>query len=190
MIKRLVVATAALALTAAILAVAPAPVGAAPQQERAPFCGITWGSGIKRSAPANSPDTPLDDIRVGQHECFDRMVFELDGPAAGYRIQYVDNVYAQGSGFEIPLRAGGASLEIVLKLPAYDNDGNPTYDAVAPRRLPRVALSGCETFRVAKYGGSFEGRTTIGLGVRARLPMRVTTLDNRIILDVAHRWNE
>lgn len=189
MIKRLVVATATLALTAAILAVAPAPSGAVPAPERAPFCGITWGSAIKRSAPANSPDTPLDDVRVGEHECFDRMVFDLDGPAAGYRIQYVDEVHQQGSGNVIPLRAGGASLEIVLKLPAYDSGGNPTYDAVAPRRLPRVALSGFETFRVAKYGGSFEGRTTIALGVRARLPMRVTTLDDRIILDVAHRWN-
>ena len=187
MIKRLVV----LSVAAVILVVTPAgAAGAAQGSERAPFCGITWGSGLKRSAPANSPDSPLDDIRAGQHECFDRMVFDLDGPAAGYRIQYVDAVHAQGTGDVIPLRAGGASIEIVLKLPADDGQGNPTYDGVSPRRLPRIDLSGFETFRVAKYGGSFEGRTTIALGVRARLPMRVAKVDDRIVLDVAHRWEE
>jgi hypothetical protein len=41
--------------------------------------------------------------------------------------------------------------------------------------------------------GSFEGQTTIGLGVRARLPFRVFTLDgpgngSRIVIDVAHHW--
>jgi len=187
MIRRLALATAFLVVTVSA-GLAPA---VASSSESAPFCGITWGSGLKRSAPANSPESPLTDVRVGRHECFDRMVFDLDGPAAGYRIEYVDAVHAQGTGDVIPLGAGGASLEIVLKLPADDGMGNPTYDdGVSPRRLPRVNLTGFETFRVAKFGGSFEGRTIIALGVRARLPMRVTKLDNRIILDVAHRWSE
>ena len=58
----------------------------------------------------------------------------------------------------------------------------------SPRRLPRVDLTGYRTFRVAKYGGSFEGRTIIALGVRARLPFRVFELDERIVIDVAHQW--
>jgi hypothetical protein len=187
MIRRLVLALVILVTT---VGAGLAPADAA-TRESAPFCGITWGSGIKRSAPANSPESPLDDIRVGEHECFDRMVVDLDGLAAGYRIQYVDEVHQVATGDVIPLRSGsGARLEIVLKLPADDGMGNPTYDAVSPRRLPRVALGDFETFRVAKYGGSFEGRTIIALGVRARLPFQVTKLDNRIILDVAHRWNE
>ncbi len=34
------------------------------------------------------------------------------------------------------------------------------------------------------------GQSTIGLGVRARLPFRVGTLDNptRVVIDVAHHW--
>jgi hypothetical protein len=184
MMRRLAVAVAVATLTLTVGVLAVAPAGAEP------FCGITWGSGIKRSGPPNSPESPLDDVRVGRHECFDRMVFDLDGLTGGYRIQYVDEVRQVATGDVIPLRAGGASLEIVLKLPAHDAEGTPTYDAVSPRRLPRVDLNGFRTFRVAKYGGSFEGRTIIGLGVRARLPFRVTELDNRIVLDVAHRWNE
>ena len=47
--------------------------------------------------------------------------------------------------------------------------------------------------RVA-WAGSFEGQTTLALGVRARLPFRVfTTYDaatnrSRLVVDVAHRW--
>jgi hypothetical protein len=49
------------------------------------------------------------------------------------------------------------------------------------------------TFRQVAFAGSFEGQTTIGLGVRARLPFRVLTLtgpgtSSRIVVDVAHSW--
>jgi hypothetical protein len=41
--------------------------------------------------------------------------------------------------------------------------------------------------------GSFEGYTSLGLGVRARLPFQVFTLDgpgsgSRLVVDVAHFW--
>ncbi len=40
---------------------------------------------------------------------------------------------------------------------------------------------------------SLEGQTTIGVGVRARLPFRTFVLDgpgsnSRVVIDVAHRW--
>ena len=43
------------------------------------------------------------------------------------------------------------------------------------------------------WAGSFEGRTSLGLGVRARLPFRVFSLagpgdGSRVVIDVAHRW--
>jgi hypothetical protein len=43
------------------------------------------------------------------------------------------------------------------------------------------------------WAGSFEGQTTIGVGVRARLPMRTFVLSStgggyRVVVDVAHRW--
>jgi hypothetical protein len=54
--------------------------------------------------------------------------------------------------------------------------------------LPNVA--GFSTFRSITNAGSFEGQTTYGLGVRARLPFRVFTIaggHGRIVVDVAHR---
>jgi hypothetical protein len=57
-------------------------------------------------------------------------------------------------------------------------------------------VKGFRTFRQVAYAGSFEGQTTFGLGVRARLPFRVFVLAGSpgdrhgamLVIDVAHRW--
>jgi hypothetical protein len=77
----------------------------------------------------------------------------------------------------------------VVKAPTNNVDtGASTYDPRNPDEL--VKVRGWRTFRQVAFGGSFEGYTTIGLGVRARLPFRVFTLQNpgRVVIDVAHRW--
>ena len=53
-------------------------------------------------------------------------------------------------------------------------------------------VAGFTTLRSVVAAGSFEGITSFGVGVRARLPFRVLVLPGdhgRIILDVAHRWS-
>ena len=151
----------------------------------APYCGITWGSLPKSAGTLSTPS--LTNIRTGRHDCYDRMVVDLSGAASGYNVQYVDNVYADGSGKLIPL-TGGAKLQIIVLNPAYDSSGQSTYPGVTGKALPGINLTGYQTFRDAKFAGSFEGQTTIGLGVRARLPFRVLTIGNRVVIDVAHRW--
>jgi hypothetical protein len=180
--KLLLVLAAALAAVAATLSAAPASA--------APYCGITWGSLAKAAGPYST--TPLTNIRTGQQPCYDRLVVDLAGPAAGYDVRYVANVYEEGSGRLVPL-AGGAKLQIIVKAPAYDANGRPTYAGRSGQPLPGVNLRGYRTFRDAKFAGSFEGQTTVGLGVRARLPFRVFTLagpgaGSRLVIDVAHRW--
>ena len=71
-------------------------------------------------------------------------------------------------------------------------------DAQKATYLPKnrkevVDVTGYRTFSQVAWAGSFEGQTTIGLGVRARLPYRVFVLDGpgnrtRLVVDVAHRW--
>jgi len=176
---------AVLATVAAIALVAPSAAQAAP------YCGITWGS-LDKSAGDLSGD-PLLDVRAGRHGCFDRLVMDFadaDGAAIGYTVRYVDAVRQDGSGNVVPLR-GGAFLQIDLRAPSYDANGNLTYAPTNPREL--VNVRGWQTFRQVASAGSFEGYTTIGLGVRARLPFRVFTLDgpadgSRVVIDVAHRW--
>ena len=152
----------------------------------APYCGITWGSLAKTASPYSL--NQLTDIKTGKHDCYDRMVLHMNGPAAGYDVRYVSNVYADGSGQLITL-TGGAKLQIVLKAPAYNPyTGMPTYPGAVNANLPGVNLAGYQTFKSAKFAGSFEGQTTVGLGVRAKLPFRVFKLDNRVVINVAHQW--
>ncbi|MDQ3538140.1 MAG: hypothetical protein M3415_05015 [Actinomycetota bacterium] len=166
-----------------------ATLGLAVPSQAAPYCGLSWGSTaetVERYTGAT-----LSDIRVGRHGCFDRLVFDLDGRrAAGYRVRYVEAVKAEGSGDGIPLR-GAAQLQVSVLAPAYGNSSRPTYTFQQPNEL--VKVSGFRTLRQVAWAGSFEGQTTIGLGVRTRLPFRVFVLDGpsggqRVVLDVAHRW--
>ena len=82
-------------------------------------------------------------------------------------------------------------LQITVNNPAYDENYQPTYSPANPLELRNVA--GYRTFRQVVSAGTYEGYTSIGLGVRARLPFRVFVLDgpgtsSRLVVDVAHRW--
>lgn len=170
----------------AAIAFAMALIGLAPGSASAAYCGITWGS-LPKTATSSSYGAEITNIRTGRHDCYDRMVVDLNGAPTGYNVRYVSNVYAEGSGQLIPL-AGGAKLEIGLQNPTYDENGQLTYIPLSGGRLPGVNLAGYQTFRDAKFAGSFEGQTTVGLGVRARLPFRAFFLGNRVVIDVAHFW--
>ena len=124
-------------------------------------------------------------IRAGRHECYDRLVFDIAGPATTLRAGYVSAVYADGSGDLVPLR-GGAFLHIVVRA-----DSQRSY--VPKNHTDVVNVAGWQTFRQVAFAGNFEGYYSIGLGVRARLPFRAFTLagpggGSRVIVDVAHRW--
>jgi len=144
--------------------------------QAAPYCGITWGSLVKQagnSAPALR-GTELTGVRAGQHTCYDRLVLDLTRAGEGYRVRYVTAVRDQGRGAVVPLR-GGAFIQV-------DDQSQATTRPAMP------SVAGYTTFRQVAWGGSFEGYTTIGLGVRARLPFRVFRSTNHLVIDVAHHW--
>jgi hypothetical protein len=165
-------------LTAMFGVVLPAGTAAA-----APYCGITWGSMPKSANPTTVSE--LVNIRAGRHDCYDRLVFDANGSVNGYWVSYVDVVTEDGTGNPVPLR-GGARLSVTVQAPSYDDNGNLTYHPANRSELVNVA--GYRTFRQVAWAGSFEGSTTVGLGVRARLPFRVFTLPGRVVVDVAHLW--
>ncbi|MER0244851.1 hypothetical protein AAHZ94_23235 [Streptomyces sp. HSW2009] len=152
-------------------------------------CDTNWGSGTKTAAPTEYE--PLVNIRAGQHPCFDRLVFDIRGSGGkqvGYRVGYVNELRQDGSGDLIKV-GGGAILDVHVAAPSYDPaTGKPTYPGRAGQTLPGVNVSGFQTFKDTRYASSFEGDTQIGLGVRAKLPFRVTQTDNHLIVDVAHSW--
>lgn len=179
--------------TAGVAAPTAAAGSAATSAPQAASCGLVWGSLEKSVSDGRVGDGTITNVRSGRHTCFDRMVIDVAGVAAskvGYRVRYVDTVTRPGSGEAVPL-AGGARMQLDVTVPAYDAQGRPTYAPRDPNRV--VDVSGYDTLRQVALAGSFEGQTTFGVGVRARLPMRVLVLDgpgtgSRLVLDVAHRW--
>uniref|UniRef100_UPI0038CD5E2F AMIN-like domain-containing (lipo)protein n=1 Tax=Streptomyces geranii TaxID=2058923 RepID=UPI0038CD5E2F len=180
----------ALALAGTMLGTAAGTAGAAPAEvsRAAAACPTGWGSGAKSGGAVMGADH-LTDVRTGRHDCYDRIVFDVPGGGqVGYAVQYVDRFYADPSGQYIPV-AGGAILDIAVGAWSYDLEaGVPTYPGVVGRPLPGVNISGYSTFRDARFGGTSEGQSQVGLGVRARLPFRVIQLADRVVVDVAHSW--
>ncbi|RBY78040.1 hypothetical protein DQ239_10110 [Blastococcus sp. TF02-09] len=184
-IRRLTL-TATVALAATVL---PATAQAAP------YCGQAWGSLPEVGTGADDTDMVVN-VRSGRHACCDRLVVDLlgqDTTFGTYDVRYVPVVVEDGSGRPVPVR-GAADLQVTLQAPAYDGDGNATFTPANRREVVRVG--GYSTFRQVAWAGSFEGYTTLALGVRARLPFRVFVLPGvpqsdvgpRLVVDVAHRW--
>jgi hypothetical protein len=178
-------------VVALALGIAPAVAMAPAAPMATSACATQWGSLVKQKAPYTGKQ--ITNVRSGRHQCFDRLVIDINADGAGtpgYVTRYVTTVKRDGSGARVPLR-GGARLSIVVKAPAYNEQGAVTYKPANEKELVNVA--GYRTFRQVAFAGTFEGQTTIGLGVRARLPMRTFVLSSpggghRVVIDVAHRW--
>jgi hypothetical protein len=124
-------------------------------------------------------------VRAGRHACFDRLVIDIGrGRQPGYRVRYVRRIISDPSGMVLHVR-GDARLLITIQAPA-----GPGYH---PNARNLADVSHFRTFRQVRGAGSFEGITSIGLGVRAKLPFRVFRVDNgtqpgsRLVIDVAHQ---
>jgi hypothetical protein len=191
-LRRLVV----LATAAVAVAVTAFALGAPAQATTAQSCAVTWGS-LAKQGPVTGPvpGALLSNVRAGRHACYDRLVIDIRGTSAmrSYRVEYVRQVTQDPSGRPVPLR-GGASLQIAVGASDHTTSGTPTYAPANRREL--VDVTGFATFRQVAWAGSFEGVSSVGLGVRARLPFRVFTLagvpgssiGTRVVIDVAHTW--
>lgn len=150
-------------------------------------CSVVWGSLLKTSDLTTTG--PVTGVRTGRHRCYDRFVVDLKGPKTGYLVQYVDELTADGSGLPVPV-TGGAIIQVVVHAPAHDDNGHATLDGA---KVDAMNVAGYQTFRDIAWANTFEGFTTMGIGVRARLPVRVFSLagpgnGSRLVIDVAHRW--
>ena len=178
----------------AVLAV-PAMVSTAPANAANVTCPVVYWGSVPKTADADGPTETIVNVRTGANACYDRLVIDINGSGpVGYDVRYVDNVYTEGQGNVVAL-AGAAKIQIVVHAPNFDiNTGAITYTPIDQAQSQQLTdLAGFRTFRQVAFGGSFEGQTIFGLGVRAKLPMRAFLLSGpgtgqRLVVDVAHKW--
>lgn len=159
--------------------------GATPTTTQAPAATAVFEGGRE---PVEVPDVTappaplLVDVRTGQHEGFDRVVFEFAGALPRYRVEYVSPpITACGSGLPVTI-AGNAFLQVRLTpAAAHDEQGNVTFGTteLAPGLPPILEVeSSCD----------FEGEVTWVLGLSEEVDFNVFFLTNphRVVVDVAH----
>ena len=173
----------AVAIVTAVIAMVTGLVTPVAQAAGA-YCGIVWGSLAKSGPGVAAPVGPITNIRAGQHDCYDRLVIDVKGSSGPFKVEYVAAVPYQAKDGTIPLR-GGAFLQVSLQ--------TLSEGMYVPKNNAEVVnVGGYRTLRQVAWD-SFEGYTTVAIGVRARLPFRAFTLvgpgsGSRLVIDVAHLW--
>ena len=127
-----------------------------------------------------SSTTILSAIRAAHHpeatSKYDRVVFEFNGPLPLLRIEYVQQLIADGSGLPIPM--AGRAIILVQFTPAQAHDeGQATAPGHMKPKLPVV--------KEIVSAGDFEGVVTYGIGLGKKATTRILTLENpnRLVID-------
>lgn len=134
---------------------------------------------------SQAPMVSVTDVRVGRHDGFDRVVFEIAGGGqAGWNVRYVDEARAAGSGF--PIEVDGQAVLAVnltnINLPPDAPEGVEPWDG--PERIrPQGQGPLVEIVEDVVY----EGHHTFFVGVGDTVPFQVHRLESpqRVVLDIA-----
>jgi hypothetical protein len=132
----------------------------------------------------------LTDVRVGVHDCFERVTFEfkpMPGDGAGpvsWKVAYEPGpITEDGSGRPVAVK-GASHLVVHLSAQSADltkADAPPTY--TGPTSLQ---AAGATRIQQVRRTGDFEGYITWVIGLDKARPFKVTTGDDpsRVIVDV------
>ncbi|MGP6173873.1 AMIN-like domain-containing (lipo)protein [Corynebacterium sp. A21] len=134
---------------------------------------------LRPEAPATLVVT---DVRVGSHEGFDRVVFDLTGEGTpGWFIDYTDRPSQQGSGRPVDFR-GATALNVNLDGMAYPFDLGIDDPQIG-------TVEGVGNITEVQSIGTFEGRSQFIIGMNQQLPYSVQVLDDppRVVVDIVQR---
>jgi hypothetical protein len=133
--------------------------------------------------PSADARVTVRDIRIGRHDGFDRVVFEVAGAGTpGWDVHYVDDPSSQGSGDPVEV-AGDAFLQVTLTGAGYPDDtGVAEYAGPDP-----LSAADTEVVTEVAFDATFEGTTVAFVGAKEQTPFRVYLLADpvRVVVEVA-----
>lgn len=144
----------------------------------------SWTAGIVSRDRSVSGVATLGAVRTGQHDDFDRVVFEFEGSELpGYHLEYIDKPVRQcGSGNAVEI-AGDGWLEVrMVPSQAHTEAGEPTI-------TERERMLDLPVLREMELTCDFEADVTWVLGTSSPNRYRVMELSNptRLVVDIRHR---
>jgi hypothetical protein len=188
-------AASAAAPSAAPAATRAVPSSAPPAPAAAGRCATGWGTGAKSTGTRMSA-AELYLVRAGRHTCYDRLVFDVNGAAAvDASVRYDRTVLSDPAGRPVPV-SGHAALQVIVRAPylGAGSSGHQPYrkvPSVGARLVPASTLGGLAVVRDVRFAGTFEGVTTVAVGVSTRLPFRVLVIRDHagrhVVVDIARR---
>jgi hypothetical protein len=133
--------------------------------------------------PSSDALVSVTDVRVGRHDGFDRVVFEVGGTGApGWDVRYVDTPASQGSGDPVDVE-GSDVLQVTLTGVGYPYDTGVDEFPVGDR----VSAADSQSVTEVVFDGTFEGQSVAFVGTTAQTPFRVYLLEDpvRVVVEVA-----
>ena len=120
----------------------------------------------------------VTDVRVGQHDGYDRVVLDVAGGGmAGWDARYVDDPRQQGSGDPVEVDGQAVLAVDLTNIGIPDDTGVDAYDG--PQRLTVG-----DTIVEVVVGSIFEGHMQVFVGTSGEQPFRVLELDGSVVIDV------
>ena len=133
--------------------------------------------------PSAGAQVTVTEIRIGRHDHFDRVVFEVGGTGTpGWDVRYVDAASSQGSGAPIEV-AGDEILQVTVTAVGY-----PTETGVEEWSGPDpLSVGATEVVTEVVWDTTFEGTSVAFVGASEKVAFRVYLLESpaRIVLEVA-----
>jgi len=144
-----------------------------------------WGSATQTHEPSGPEDLVVEDIQVGTHDGFDRVVFVMTGENwPGYTAEFVDQAVQDGSGF---VHDTGDDKVLLLRLNGM----------AMPMDVPRASeftgspvIGGGNVVNQVIYDNWFEGEVRSFITIKPSVAdpvFAVSLLDHptRVVVDVA-----
>lgn len=136
---------------------------------------------IQTAEPSRRSDLVFTDVRVAEHEGFDRIVLEFTGTGIpGWAVNYVDEARLDGSGEAVRL-GGDAFLDLYASGTTWPAPGYYS----GPKQFEPANGGDVDDVYV---GGTFEGFTQVLVGIDGDpVPFRVFALTDpsRLVVDVS-----
>ena len=133
-----------------------------------------------RGTPVHSQ---LVDVRVGEHDGYDRVVFEFDGPVPEYILSQASPPYTEDpSGLPIEVNGSAAWQLVLLGGTRVTPDYDTTYDG------PLSFERDFEKLVHLVEAGDFEAVSTWYIGMSRQSCARIQALDDptRLVIDIEH----